>query len=305
MKNKPYRIKLFKLATYFVFIVILGFIACQEDSSDITYPNPTIRIIEKTGYLSKDTILSVGDNVIVGIEAQYNGHNKLVNFIAKRNGENYMDIGMYAEELVKEVEIQKGLDDIEDWGFIIRDFKGNQSSVELTIEKDPNIVYGEISEYLNVQLGAQNSTEYGSFLSFSNGMVYNIQDAYNNQELIDMLYFYDNFDALEENIIASPGANLTSVYSGEYDVNNWEIKNTTRYSRDELDIVEDEFDAANNDSILIAHSFSFESGGRKTKFLKAGDIYSFVRDGKTGMFKVVSTTGETEGNIIVDIKIQK
>jgi len=197
------------------------------------------------------------------------------------------------------------LDDAEEWEFIIRDFEGNASSVNLTIQKDPNIVYGEINKYLNVQLGAQNSSEYGSFFATENGNIYNLENAFNNQEIIDLLYYYDDFDKLEENIIASPGANVNDAFIGEFGISNWTTKNTTRFSREELDITIEEFDVSNNDSILIANSFGFESGGRKTKFLKAGDVYSFVRGSKTGMFKVISTSGTTSGNIIVDIKIQK
>lgn len=303
MKTKPYRRRLIN-GLFLISATFLFFISCNEDEA-IQRPNPTIRIVEQSGCVSKDTIIPVGDSIYFAIEAEYNGYNKLVNFIAKKNGYNEVDLGLFAENYSYKVKAQKGLEDIEEWEFIIRDFEGNQSSVGLTIEKDPNVVYGEIDQFPNVKLGAQNNTETGSFFSLTNGNVYTLEQAYNNQELIDLLYFYDNFLDLEENIIASPGANLTDVFPGTYDVTSWDVKNTTRYSRAKLDVTEAEFDYAQNDSILIANSFSFESGGRKTKFLKPGDIYSFVRDGIIGMFKVVSTSGETSGYIIVDIKIQK
>jgi hypothetical protein len=301
MKKSTYRFR--SLIIIVIFLIPL-LESCDEDEK-IQRPNPTIEIISNAEFVSYDTTLSVGQAFTVGIHAEYNGHNKLTNFIAKLNGENYLDLGLYTETFDREVEIKKGLEDIEEWGFIIRDFEGNASSVSITIDKDPNIVYGDIYEYPDVHLGAQNSLEYGSFFSFENGNVYTLENAFNNQEIIDLTYYYDDFDALEENIIASPGANLTGVFSGINDIANWEIKNTTRYSREELDVTIDEFDNAHNDSILIANSFAFESGGRKTKFLKAGDVYSFVRNDKTGMFKVVNTSGTTNGYIVVDIKIQK
>lgn len=300
MKTKAYRIALF----FFTSLFLIGIISCEENEK-IERPDPTIKLMVSPQYISTDTTISVGQTYTVAIHAEYNGYNKLTNFIAMLNDERYLDLGLYAETYDKELEISKGLSEVDNWEFIIRDIEGNFSSTFLTIYKDQLIVYGQIDEFINVQLGAQNNTEYGSFFSTENGMVYNLENAYNNQELIDLLYYYDDFDKLEENIIASPGANITGVYSGTYDVNNWEIKNTTRFSREKINVTTDEFDEAANDSILIANSFAFESGGRKTKFLEAGDIYSFVQGDRTGMFKVISTTGTTSGNIVVDIKIQK
>ncbi|HAF31082.1 MAG TPA: hypothetical protein DCG75_18755 [Bacteroidales bacterium] len=300
MKKTAYRIMLF----LFTSLIFIGLVSCDEDEKT-DRPDPTIKLMVRPGFISSDTTISVGQTFTVVIHAEYNGYNKLTNFIAMLNDERYLDLGIYSETYDKEIEISKGLSEVDNWEFIIRDIEGNFSSTYLTIYKDQLIVYGEIDEFLNVQLGAQNSSEYGSFFSTESGMVYTMQEAFNNQEIIDLLYYYDDFDKLEENIITSPGANLTGVYSGIYDVNNWETKNTTRFSREKLNVTIEEFETAANDSILIANSFAFESGGRKTKFLESGDIYSFVRGYKSGMFKVVSTSGTTSGNIIVDIKIQK
>lgn len=305
MKKSTYRLNLLGLAGIIVFTAIMLLVACDEDEK-IDYPNPSINIIVNPDFISSDTIISVGQIFTIGIHAEYNGYNNLTNFIAKVNGKRYLDIGIYAKKIDKEVEISKGLENVEEWEFIIRDIEGNTASTNITIYNNPNIIYGNIDEFLNVQLGAQNSSEFGSFFSLSTGTVYGLEDAYNSSELIDMVYYYDNFDKLEENIIASPGANIgETVFPGEFAISNWETVNTTRYSREKLDITIEEFDNATNDSILIAKSFAFESGGRKTKFLKPGDIFSFVKGNKTGIFKVVSTFGTSSGNIIVDIKIQK
>lgn len=301
MKKVAYR---FASIILFSSLVFLGFNSCDQDEK-IDHLNPTIKLMVSPEYISSDTSISVGQTFTVAVHAEYNGYDKLTNFIAMLNDERYLDLGIYAESYDREVEISKGLSEVDNWEFVIRDMEGNSSSVCLTIFNDQEIVYGDIDEYPNVKLGAQNSTEYGSFFSTENGETYTLEGAYNHQEVIDILYYYDDFDKLEENIITSPGANLIGVFSGTYDVTDWDFKNTTRFSRSELDVNIEEFNAAENDSILIANSFAFESGGRKTKFLKPGDIYSFVRGSRTGMFKVVSTEGTTEGNIVIDIKIQK
>lgn len=304
MKKTTYRIKHLSILSAILFNFIL-FVSCEDDVQ-IDRPNPSINIVVNSNYVSSDTIISVGQSFIVGIHAESNGYDKLTNFIAKRNGENYIDIGIYTESFDREVELQKGLEDIEEWEFVIRDFEGNSASTIITITKDPNVVYVDIDEFLNVRLGAQNSNEFGSFFSLSNGSVYNLQEAFNNQEIINMTYFYDDFDDFEENIITSPGGNIDLAFTGEYGIANWDTRNTIRYSRSMIDVSIDDFDAASNDSILLANTFAYESGGRKTKFLETGDIYSFVSDdNRKGIFKVLSTSGTNAGNIVVDIKVQK
>ncbi|MBI9054409.1 MAG: hypothetical protein JEY96_11365 [Bacteroidales bacterium] len=304
MKKTAYRFRSLITASIFIITSITIFMSCEDDEKN-QRPNPSIQMIETLNYVSSDTTVSVGQTFIVKVHAEYNGYDKLTNFIAKLNGENYLDLGLYAESYDREVEIQKGLDDIEEWEFIIRDFEGNFASTSITITKDPNVVYGEIDEFLNVQLGAQNSTEYGSFFSFSNGNTYNLQEAYNNQEIINMAYVYDNYDSFEESVITSPGGNIDDAFTGEFGLANWETRNTIRYSRAKIDVSVNEFDSAVNDSILLVNTFGYESGGRKTKLLNPDDIYSFVCfDNRKGIFKVVSTSGTNSGSIVVDIKIQ-
>ncbi len=303
MKKYTYRLSLLKISI--AVIVAIIFTSCENEEKEIR-PNPSINIVINPEYVYTDTTILVGQMIKIGIQAEYNGYDRLTNFIAKLNGERYLDLGFYAESYTKEINITKGLDEIEEWEFIIRDIDGNFASTYLTIHKDKLIIYGEVEKFLNIKLGAQNNTEFGSFFSLSNGIVYDLEGAYTNSELIDLVYYYDNFDKLEKNIIASPGANIgETAFPGQFAISNWETINTTRYSREKLDITIEEFDNAANDSILIANTFAFESGGRKTKFLEGGDIYSFVRGGQTGMFKVVSILGTTTGNIIVDIKVQK
>ncbi|HSH52887.1 MAG TPA: hypothetical protein VK982_14270 [Bacteroidales bacterium] len=305
MKKNTHRVDFQKFKLIFIILMIFIFSACDEDVTK-DHPNPTIRIVNKQNFIANDTTLAFGEKFTVAIQAEYNGYDMLTNFIAKQNDERYLDLGIYSELYYKEVEITKGLEDVDSWEFIIRDIKGNYASTFLTINKDENIAYGEIDEFLNIKMGAQNNSEFGSFLSLTDGTVYNLNDAYSHSEFIDIVSYYDDFDKLDKWVIASPGANIgDEAFPGAYTISNWETINTTRYSAAPLDITPEEFDAAQNDSILIANSFAFESGKRKAKDVATGDIYSFVRDQRTGMFKVISTTGESSGNIIVDIIIQK
>lgn len=305
MKNIAYRIQKAGIVIIILTLMITILSACEESES-VNHTAPTISLVQGANYVFAETTLSVGEQYTVSINGEYNGDNMLTNFIAKLNGERYIDIGMYKEVYEDEIQFSKGLEETDEWEFIIRDIAGNSGSTFLTIHKDQNIEYGEIEEFLNVKLGAQNTTEFGSFFSFADGNDYDLESAYNNQEIIDLVYYYDNFDKLEENIISSPGGNIDDAFTGTYGMNNWTTRNTIRFSREKIEMTAETFDAAANDSILIANTFDYGSGGRKTKYLETGDMYSFVTsDNVTGMFKVVSTSGTDNGFILCDIKIQK
>jgi len=303
MKNRAYRLTIAVIAC----LILITTMSCSEESEK--HPDPLIGFISQSGYVTNDITIATLDTIKVGIKAAYNGFDRLTNFIAKKNGERFADLGFYKEEYTWELDIVKGIEEKEEWEFIIRDYSGNMSSISLNIfKKDTLIAYNDIFSFVNVSLGAQNNTQYGSFFSFSTAQSYNLEKAYNNQDVIDVVYYYDNFtDKLEESILTSPGANIEDViFTGDYALLSWETRNTIRFSRSKLDISTDDFDNATNDSLLIANSFYFDNGGRKTKFLQPGDIYSFVReDNRSGIFKVVSTSGTTDGNIVVDIKFQK
>jgi len=305
MKNIAHRIEIQKFGFLLIFLMMFIFVSC-EDEEKTDHPNPAIAIVNNGHFVSNDTTIALGEKFTVAILADYNGYDMLTNFIAKLNNERYLDLGIYSESYFKEIEITKGLEDIDNWEFIIRDIKGNYASTFLTINKDKDIVYGEIDKFLNIQMGAQNSSEYGSFLSLTDGTVFNLDEAYNNSEFVDIVSYYDDFDKLDKWVIASPGANIgDDAFPGDYAISNWETINTTRYSAAPLNISTEDFDASQNDSLLLAHSFAFDSGKRKAKDLSQGDIYSFVRGARTGIFKVISVTGENSGNIVIDIKIQK
>lgn len=308
MKKNTYRNIVFKNIHMFLGIFLLLLFACGEEVKT-NNGDPTIKFITDSGYTYSDTTIAELKKIKVGIIAKYNGTDKLTYFTAKKNGELYLDpgIGMYKDEFTWEFELQKSADETEEWEFYISDFEGNSASIFLNVyRKDTAVAFSEIDEFLNVKLGAQNNTEYGSFFSFTNGNAYSLQSAFNNQEIMDMVYYYDDFDNLEENVISSPGGNIDDVFTGEYGMSNWDTRNTMRFSREKLDISVNEFDHAGNDSILVANTFSYLSGGRKTKYLQTGDIYSFVtEDNRTGMFKVVNTSGTTGGYIVFDVKIQK
>lgn len=285
---------------YILFVIIIA--SCNKDNKDSLPPS----LYLKTGseYVSSDTTLKIGDKFRFGITAVGKANN-LTNFIIKLNNVAYLDTGFNSPGLNFDILITKGIDSIDNWELIIRDRQGNSSSLKIKILKDINSSFGDISHYSPVELGAQSNTSFGSFYSLSNNMVYSQNDAFSNQQLIDLLYYYF-YDAAnpDKNTVASPAANFsTPVFTGTSALSNWSTLNTTRFIK--LSITAEQYDDAANDSLLLA-SYKEIDGKRKAKNLAEGDIYSFkTHSSRYGIFKVLSVSGTDNGTVSLDIKIQK
>jgi hypothetical protein len=295
-----------KSMSVMVIFAVLIFNGCIKDHNN--YPVPTIEFSTQSGYVFNDTSILLGDSILIGIVSQTNSDVALTHFhytIASDSQITEIDTGIYLNEFNYNRLIIKGASENEVWSFYVRDRDGRKSkTISVKLVKNAESIYGGIETVSLVVLGAQNNTSNKSFYSLTTEQLYNIQEAYNNQSLINLLYYYDYID-LDENTISSPGANLdNSIFPGIYAISGWTVKNTTRFEyRSNISI--EEFDAATNDSLIVYNSFEFSSGKRKAKNLTAGDIYSFeTEQGKMGIFKVIEVSGLGEGIVKIQIKMQ-
>lgn len=291
-----------KKLLYLIFVVAVAFYGCKKGEN--TYPPPTIQFITNSDFVQSDTTMKLGESFKIGVNAN-NPNANLTNLIIKIESdviETFLDSGMNSPSLNFERTLVKGIKDTEKWIFIIRDRNGNSSEVSLNIYKDTSSSFGEILYHENISLGAQNSS-LAEFYSIPEDSVYLLNSAFENQNKIDMCYYYDFIDT-DENTIASPGANIDpSVYQGSSGLSNWTTRRTTRYKV--ANITEDDFYNATNDSILIA-TYGQSDGNRKAKNLQNGNIFSFKNeDGKIGMFLVNSVEGSDSGAINISIKVQE
>ncbi|NQU32522.1 MAG: hypothetical protein HQ521_04745 [Bacteroidetes bacterium] len=285
-----------------ILVLFIGIVGCEKEKTN--HLPPSINFITGNDFVSSDTILGLGESFRVGIDAR-NPNVNLTNFIIKVETdilETYLDSGMNTPILHFEKYLTKGIKESEKWIFIIRDKDGSSSEVSLLISIDTSSVFGGIDYFQSVELGAQNNSD-ASFFSCSDGLSYTLSEAYNYQDKIDMCYYYDFIDT-DENTIASPGANIDeSVYIGEFGLNNWTTRRTSRFKI--ADITESDFYNATNDSLLLA-AYGQAEGNRKAKNLQQGSIFAFKNeDGKIGLFMVNSLSGTDDGLVNISIKIQE
>lgn len=286
---------------YFIVFLFssLIFMSCEKD--DNPGSPPSIKLIDQTGSISHDTVIGFGELMHFTIEANKGGNN-LTNLIALRSGtgllqQRVLDTSMNIPAFTVKKSFTKTPVDIEYWTFIIRDMDRLSDSISLIITRDTTADFGPVRFIETVEMSAQNLGAPGSFFSFEMG-VYDLNSALQRQEETELLYYYYGED---ENVIASPGANVESgVFEGN--LQDWTTRLTTRFYEINLDA--ETFYAIENDSILVA-SYPEGDGKRKAKNLSAGKTFSFkTQDSKFGIFRVTEVVGQDAGTIKFDIQVQ-
>lgn len=162
--------------------------------------------------------------------------------------------------------------------------------------------------FKTVTLGAQDNTTIGGFYSITNNKIYTLEKAFENQETIDFLCFYELTETHQNyTTIASPGANIKEIFAGDYDFENWDTTKTTYlYQLVESEFTPEQFDALTETDAIIESLYDEENAKRKAKDLQVDDIYAFkTEDGSFGIFKVTSVTPGEDGSVEFKYIIKK
>lgn len=297
----PYTIRVAFLCISFFALLF----SCKKDIAD--YANPKISFVIENGFINSDTIAKVGDTLYIKVLAESLSEYPISTIRFERItplDTIVIDTGMHVQSILINKKIIKNIAEWEIWSISCRDRNRIQSNtISLKITKEESSSHGDITHILPFSLGFQNNNEFESFYSLSQQMAFPIEEAYSIQEEIHLVSYFDNVDE-DEHTIASPGANVPiGIFEGQFNLENWDTRNTTRFAEPNITI--EDFDHCQNDSLIYATTFAFETGKRKAKNLKANDIYSFVSDkGNFGLFKVISLTGNETGSVVIEIKMK-
>jgi hypothetical protein len=287
------------LKSFFIFFVfILCF--CKKEKNEKN--PPLIEFINDAGYVHSDTSVSLGTSLKIGIKATKSGEYITYLNVSVNNGtiQTALDSGMYTDNLLYKKTIIKSNSQIETWTFIVMDKNRNKSAISLKLIKKNISIFGDINYYPSVILGAQNNITSGNFYSLTGNIIYNQQDAFNNQPLIDFIYYYGQYNAT----LSSPGETEAPLfYTGTTGIPNWALKNVTLY--DTTLVTSQQFDSSINDSLLLVQ-YDQVNGKKKAKYMQPGLVFSFINNlGKIGLFKVVTVNGTDSGTLEIAVKIQK
>jgi hypothetical protein len=177
--------------------------------------------------------------------------------------------------------------------------KDNQSaSIELNITAEEP-AGGEIDTFTMRILGSYDSPTGSSFASI-NGNVYTLSEAFQNQTIIDFMYWWGA--STSATIGAPDDENANLVFTGTNGLPSWTTKNGTRFKPTTLTPAE--FDAVADATPCIDNA----TGSDQTRMgeLEVDDVFGFVSvTGKHGLIKVVAITTGTAGDITIDVKVEK
>ncbi len=282
-----------------VSLFLFSLASCQKE---VSYVPPNLTFRTDSGFVSHDTTLAIGERIMVGIEAQGEGVNITYLHIGWNNGEDQtvLDSGMNQPVLRYEIEITKTANEIETWNFLVMDRNHSFRNRSITLRKSASSQYGPILSYANILLGAQTNEDAGSFFSLGAGHRYFQEEAYQKQDSIDLIYYFDEYEAT----LSSPSeADAPALFGGPTGLANWTIKNETRY--DTTAFAPTDFDLSGNDSLILA-AYEPVNLKRKAKFILPGMVISF-RDpkGNLGLILVKEVISGPGGQILMDIKIQQ
>jgi hypothetical protein len=156
------------------------------------------------------------------------------------------------------------------------------------------------------KLGAQSNISFGGFLSIDEKKVYTQDLASQNQEMIDILCFYE--EAGGNNIaLAAPGTGISGIFTGETAPTDWTTKNQTYFTLPATELTVEQFDQLKDGDAVIEGYFNatITSGNRKAKNMAVNDIWAFKTvANKFGVLKVVSVEQGAAGYVEFEYKVK-
>ena len=162
-----------------------------------------------------------------------------------------------------------------------------------------------------VTMGAQSNATIGSFYSIGQNKVSTQTLAFASQDTIDFLCFYEH-DVVNNRIndisLASPGSNITGIFTGDTKPDTWTTKNLTKFQAPVPAITVEEFDLLDQNDATIESYFdnTVTSGNKKAKVLVAGNIYAFKNHNNVyGLLKVIEVVQGADGSVKFELKMKK
>lgn len=296
--------KILYLAGMMLFSTALFFTACTTDEDEPDLP-PGISFVSGSGFLTDDATLTVGEEFKVKVlcEANATSGSKIASLKITRISNNQVlwDTTLSYNDATFTLEATfNALPDpaVERIDFKATDKDGQSASIDIQITTE-EAAGGPIDSFTMKVLGSYQSATGSSFASI-NGNVYTLAQAFNNQAIIDLLYWYG------ASTLATIGApdddKANEVYTGVNGLPNWTVKNATRFKTTTLTATD--FDAVTDATPCIDNA----TGADQTRIgnLAVGNVFAFIAvTGKHGLIKVVAINAGAAGDITIDVKVEK
>ena len=296
---KPFIISIFLCFTF----------SCTED--ELSETNPFVILKPGAEYTKDGASIPVGGQIKFGISAVGDGAaitNLTVQRITDEEVITELDRGMYIKTggLDTTVTFVKGPAELETWRFIIMNGHRDTASVSAVINLGEGSAYGEINYFPSITIGFQNNTELPYYIDLHTGNTYNNTTVEGHEPSIDLARYYYLSSGKSSPTLSCPGYETARYYHPE--MSSWAVQNSTLYDYETTDydlIAIEEFDAAQNDSLLV-NGYIPGSVSGTCKYCYTDKIIPFkTSDGKYGLIKVLHADEFDTGYMEIAVKIQK
>jgi hypothetical protein len=292
----------------FVFIQVAFLSSCKKE-----YSIKSASLLLKTGvsYTADGDTIKAGGRIRIGILASGAGvpltYLKIMRITAYDTITEY-DLGLYVgrEGYDNDFIFSRGTTAYEIWRVLVMNADRDTAVKSITVFRGEGTDYGSISFYPSITLGFQNNSTFNHFLDADNGITYNETTVSGHESEIDQLCYYYVTSNLPSPSFSCPGYTAAVGYYPL--LFNWATKNSTSYDFNSVDnnlVSLAQFDAATNDSLLVA-AFNSQKVSGLCKYCYTGKIIPFkTQAGKNGLIKIIHADETDTGSIEISIKVQK
>jgi len=294
---------------FFIIFILTGIISCSED--ELSETNPFILLKTGNEFTLNGAYVPVGGKLTFGISAVGDGAtitNLTIQRITSSGTITELDKGLYIKTgwLDTTVTFVKGAAEQELWKFFIMNSHRDTASITTVVNLGEGSAYGEIDYYESILIGYQNNSQLPHFVDLNSGSIYNTSTVAGKESLIDLVSYYYESSGKSSPTLSCPAYQTAREYYPE--MNSWAVQNSVLYDYNTTDndlISTDQFDAAQNDSLLV-NGYKPNSVSGTCKFCYTDKIIPFrTGQGKYGLIKVIRADKEDTGSIEIAVKIQK
>lgn len=297
--------RVFLFLSAIVISTVTLFTACTEDQPE-DLP-PTLSFSTEAGYVSSDATLTINSEFSIKVIADANvtSGSKIASIGINRiyNNQTIWDTVLTYNEANVTLTVQfvaiseVGTENIE---FEVTDKAGQtaKKNIQITTEEPAG---GPIFTWTERVLGSWNNLDYGSSFASVNGNVYMLNEAFANQGLIDIIYWWG---ASTSATLGAPNdGNAAQVFNeGPYALSNWTTLNATQFKTTTVN--RDAFNAIQDATECI----DIATGADQTRIdgLDVDQVIAFVTvGGKHGLLIVDALTENSNGFITITIKVEQ
>jgi hypothetical protein len=277
--------------------IILASLAFLSSCTKDTNP-PTINFKGGASYTSSDVTIDEGTVLTFGITAQ-SGSAKLsgLKIVATHNNTplTLVDTTFSSDSFSDDFPFQFVSVGETKLTFTITDKDGQTADLSLTVTTN---AAANIISYTEKKLGSYANSTLGSSFASADGSVYLMADAKTNAAKVDWLYYYGVAD--HATLAAPDDATAATVFTGTNGLQNWSVKNATRFRLVSEGAV---WDAILTPADIAA--IAVNTTDTKENLIETGNILAFsTAAGKLGVIKIGAIVTGSNGTITYDVKVQ-